>query len=378
MKVEAAMRLALSLGRRARGRVYPNPCVGAVVYRGDRVLGRGYTRPVGGPHAEVVAIRAAVRHFGARAVRGASMAVTLEPCSHSGRTGPCTGEIIGAEIARVSVGHRDPHPEVAGGGLRALRRNGIKVELGVLESECRRLHRGFLAVCELDRPFVSLKLASTLDGRIATLRGESRWITGEKSRAVVQRMRAESDAILVGSATAAADDPELVARRNGRIVHRPVRVLVDSQLRVPPDSRIFQGEADGTWVLCSSQASPRKRRALVASGARLLDVRMRGRHLDLGRAFTLLARSGLTEVMVEGGGRLAAALLSRGLVDEVHWFVAPKLLGEDGRPALGALQTAVLADAITLENVVVRRTGNDMHVQGEVPRCRTSGRRTKQ
>jgi diaminohydroxyphosphoribosylaminopyrimidine deaminase/5-amino-6-(5-phosphoribosylamino)uracil reductase len=191
-------------------------------------------------------------------------------------------------------------------------------------------------------------------------------------------MRAESDAIMVGSATAVADDPELVARRNGRIVHRPVRVLVDSQLRVPPDSRIFQGEADGTWVLCSSQASPRKRRALAASGARLLDVRMRGRHLDLGRAFTLLARSGLTEVLVEGGGRLAAALLSRGLVDEVHWFVAPKLLGEDGRPALGALQTAVLADAITLENVVVRRTGNDVHVQGEVPRCRTSGRRTKQ
>jgi diaminohydroxyphosphoribosylaminopyrimidine deaminase/5-amino-6-(5-phosphoribosylamino)uracil reductase len=370
------MRLALSLGRRARGRVHPNPCVGAVVYRGDRVLGRGYTRPVGGPHAEVVAIRAAVRRFGARAVRGASMAVTLEPCSHTGRTGPCTSEIIGAELARVSVGHRDPHPEVAGRGLRALRRNGIDVELGVLEPECRRLHRGFLSVCEQGRPFVSLKLASTLDGRIATPTGESRWITGERSRAAVQRLRAESDAILVGSATAVADDPELFARRNGRVVHRPVRVLVDSQLRVRPDSRLFQGEADGTWVLCSAQASPRKRRALAASGARLLDVRMRGRHLDLGRAMTMLARSGLTEVLVEGGGGLAAALLSKGLVDEVHWFVAPRLLGKDGRPALGALPVAALADAIALENIVVRRTGEDVHIRGEVPRRRASGSRS--
>jgi len=362
------MRLALSLGQRARGRTYPNPCVGAVVYRGEEVLGRGYTRPAGGPHAEVVAIRAAVRRFGVRAVRGASLAVTLEPCHHTGRTGPCTREIIDAGLARVAVGHRDPHPEVAGRGLRALRRNGIEVDLGVLESECRRLHRGFLSVCERGRPFVNLKLASTLDGRIATSTGESRWITGEKSRAAVQRMRAQTDAILVGSATAVADDPELVARRNDRVVHRPIRVLVDSQLRVPVGSRLFQGEADGTWVLCSAQASARKRRALEASGARLLDVRKRGRHLDLGRALTSLARSGLTEVMVEGGGRLAAALLSRGLVDEVHWFVAPKLLGEEGRPALGTLPVAVLADAIALENVVVRRTGDDVHIRGEVPR----------
>jgi diaminohydroxyphosphoribosylaminopyrimidine deaminase/5-amino-6-(5-phosphoribosylamino)uracil reductase len=370
------MRLALRLGQRARGRTYPNPCVGAVVYRGERVLGRGCTQPVGGPHAEVVAIRSAVRRFGARAVRGASLAVTLEPCHHTGRTGPCTRAIIDAGIGRVVVGHRDPHPEVASRGLRALRRNGIEVDLGVLESECRRLHRGFLSVCERGRPFVSLKLASTLDGRIATQSGESRWITGEKSRAVVQGLRAAADAIMVGSATAAADDPELVARRNGRVVHRPVRVLIDSQLRVPVGSRLFQGEADGTWVLCSAQASARKRRALVASGARLLDVRTRGRHLDLGCALTSLARSGLTEVMVEGGGRLAAALLSKGLVDEVHWFVAPKLLGEEGRPALGALPIAVLADAIALENVVVRQVGEDVHIRGEVPRQPGPGRRS--
>jgi diaminohydroxyphosphoribosylaminopyrimidine deaminase/5-amino-6-(5-phosphoribosylamino)uracil reductase len=368
MKAESAMRLALALGRRARGRAHPNPCVGAIVYRGDRVLGRGYTRPVGGPHAEVVAIRAALRRFGARSVRGASLAVTLEPCCHLGRTGPCTREIIDAGIGRVVVGHRDPHREVAGRGLRALRRAGVEVELGVLAAECRRLHRGFLSVCERGRPFVSLKLASTLDGRIATASGESRWITSEASRAVVQRMRAASDGILVGSETAVMDDPELVARRNGRVVHRPVRVLVDSRLRVPPESKVFRSEAAGTWVLCSPQASPRRRRVLAATGAQLLDVRPRGRHLDLGHALKRLARSGLTEVLVEGGGRLAAALLREGLVDEVHWFAAPKLLGGDARPALAALDIAALRDLVALENVVVRRCGDDVHVCGDVPR----------
>jgi diaminohydroxyphosphoribosylaminopyrimidine deaminase/5-amino-6-(5-phosphoribosylamino)uracil reductase len=367
MTGEEAMRLALSLGRQARGRAHPNPCVGAVVYRGDRVLGRGYTRPVGGPHAERVAIAAALRRHGARGVKGASIAVTLEPCCHIGRTGPCTAAIIDAGLRRVVVGHRDPHAEVSGRGLRALRRRGIEVELGVLESECRLLHRGFLSVCERGRPFVSLKLASTLDGRIATASGESRWITGEASRAEVQRLRAASDAVLVGSGTAVADDPELFARRAGRVVRRPVRVVVDSRLRVGPEARLFRGEAGRTWVLCSEQAPARKRRAVAATGARLLDVPTRGSHLDLGRALAQLAGAGLTEVLVEGGGRLAAALLGEGLVDEVHWFAAPKLLGGDATPALADLGLRALADAPALQNVVVRRRGDDVHLRGDLP-----------
>jgi diaminohydroxyphosphoribosylaminopyrimidine deaminase/5-amino-6-(5-phosphoribosylamino)uracil reductase len=367
MKPEVAMRLALALGRRGLGRAHPNPSVGAVVFRGDRVLGRGYTRPAGGGHAEAVAIRNSVRRFGARSVRGASMAVTLEPCCHTGRTGPCTEAILEAGLVRVFVGHADPHPEVSGRGVRRLRRGGAEVSVGVLEEECRRLHRGFLSVCERGRPFVSLKLASTLDGRIATASGESRWITGEASRAAVHRLRAHADAILIGSETALADDPEMTARRNGRVVHRPVRVLVDSRLRVPVGARLFRSESSRTWVLCSSKAPVRKRRALADAGVRLLDVRVRGRYLDLERVLSLLGRSGLTEVLVEGGGRLAAALLREGLVDEVHWFAAPKLLGGDGRPALGPLDLGSLADALTLENVRVRRVGSDVHFRGDVP-----------
>jgi diaminohydroxyphosphoribosylaminopyrimidine deaminase/5-amino-6-(5-phosphoribosylamino)uracil reductase len=369
------MRLALALGRRGLGRTFPNPSVGAVVFRGGRVLGRGTTRPVGGPHAETVAIRDAVRRFGVRTVRGASMAVTLEPCCHVGRTGPCTEVIRQAGLRRVFVGHSDPHREVAGRGVRRLRRGGAEVSVGVLEEECRRLHRGFLSVCERGRPFVSLKLASTLDGRIATAEGESRWITGDASRAAVHRLRARTDAILIGSKTALADDPELAARRNDRVVHRPVRVLVDSRLRVPASARLFRSEASRTWVLCASKAPARKRRALVDAGARLLDVRLRGRYLDLERALSLLARSGLTEVLIEGGGQLAAALLREGLVDEVHWFAAPKLIGDDGRPALGPLAVGSLSDALALENVRVRRVGDDLHLHGDVrPRSRARPR----
>ena len=255
MTPEAAMRLALAQARRARGRSFPNPPVGAVVYRGDRVLGRGYTRPVGGPHAEVVAIERALRRHGARAVRGASLAVTLEPCCHVGRTAPCAELVVQAGLRRVVVGHIDPHRLVAGRGVRRLRREGAQVRVGVLEAECREQHRGFLSVCERGRPFVILKLASSLDGRIATASGESRWITGPEARAAVHRLRERVDAVMVGSGTALADDPELTARRAGRLVHAPVRVLVDSGLRVPPAAKLHRGEAGRSWVLCARRAA---------------------------------------------------------------------------------------------------------------------------
>jgi diaminohydroxyphosphoribosylaminopyrimidine deaminase/5-amino-6-(5-phosphoribosylamino)uracil reductase len=245
------------------------------------------------------------------------------------------------------------------------------------------LHRGFLSVCDRGRPFVSLKLASTLDGRIATASGESRWITGPDSRAVVQRLRAATDAIVVGSETAIADDPELVARRGERVVHRPVRVVVDSGLRVSPESRLFRGEAGRTWVLCAPGAASRRRRALEAKGARVFDIQPRSGSgsgarrpsLDLGRALTTLAQAGLSEILVEGGGRLAAALLDEGLVDELHWFTAPRLIGDEGRPAIGPLAVDALADSVALENVRVRRTGDDVHVWGDLaPRARRACR----
>jgi diaminohydroxyphosphoribosylaminopyrimidine deaminase/5-amino-6-(5-phosphoribosylamino)uracil reductase len=366
MTPEAAMRLALGQARASSGRTWPNPPVGAVVFRGDRVLGRGRTQPPGRPHAEVEALERALRRHGARAVRGAALAVTLEPCNHHGRTGPCTERVLAAGIARVFVGHADPNPHVAGGGIARLRRAGIAVEAGVLEAECREQHRGFLSVVLRGRPFVSLKLAATLDGRIATAGGESRWITGPPARALVQRLRARADAIAVGSGTALADDPELVARRGARVVHRPGRVLVDAGLRVPASARLFEGEPGRTWVLCARTAAPRRARALARRGAVVLPVPARGGHLDLRRGLRALAERGLSELLVEGGGGLAAALLREDLVDELHWFVAPRLLGGDAIPALGPLRIAALSRAVQLDGVTVRRAGRDLHVRGRI------------
>lgn len=377
---ERMMRLALRLASRGDGRTHPNPSVGAVVYRGDRILGRGTTRPVGGSHAEVVAIAAARRRHGEAALRGASIAVTLEPCSFVGRTGACTQAILDAGLGRVVGGCRDPHERVSGRGFARLRRAGLTVVSGVLEDECRHQHRGFRSVCERGRPHVTLKLATTLDGRIATATGESRWITGEAARAFVHRLRDASDAVLVGSGTALADDPALTVRRGDRVVRTPIRVLLDGRLRVPASARLFappeecMGEerAGGppenrTWIVCAAG-----RRGLAAArrrAARVIEApSSRNGHVDLVAVFERLAEAGLTTVLVEGGGSLAAALLRADLVDEVHWMLAPKLIGGDGRAALGPLERTRLADAVSIEPIRVRRLGQDLHVHGRVRR----------
>ena len=361
MTPEDAMKLALAQARRALGRAFPNPAVGAVVFRGARVLGRGYTHPPGGPHAEVVALTNARRRVGERALRGASMAVTLEPCCFTGRTGPCTEALADARLKRVLIGHLDPHPRVAGRGARRLRAAGIEVQVGVLEVECREQHKGFICSVERGRPYVTLKLAASLDGRIATARGESRWISGEVARARVHALRSRSDAILVGSGTVLADDPELSARRGRRVVHRPVRVLVDSALRVPASARIYRtANRQETWVVCSRRAPAARRRAVERRSARVLTVRAPGGKLSLAAALARLAKEGLTTVLAEGGGRLAAALLRARQVDELHWFVSGKLLGEDGVPVLGPLGVARLRDAVVLEGLRVRRAGDDL------------------
>lgn len=359
------MTIALAAARRASGRTHPNPPVGAAVFRGDRLLGRGATRPVGGAHAEIVAIERAKRRFGASAVRGASLAVTLEPCCRLGRTGPCTEAILEARIQRVFVGQRDPHPDVSGEGIRRLRRAGVDVQLGILEDACRDQHRGFATVCALARPFVMLKIASSLDGRIAAASGESRWVTGPDARAKGHLLRARVDAIVVGSGTVLADDPELTARRRGHVVHRPIRVLVDSGLRVPPSARLFREGADGTWVLCGAQAAAGRRRLLERLGARVLETPTRDGKIDLRRAAKRLAREGLTEILVEGGGELAAALLRARLVDELHWFIAPRLLGGDGRASIAELGLKSLVES-PLIDARAGRAGCDLYLRGPV------------
>ena len=383
---ERMMRRALRAAARGDGRTHPNPSVGAVVYRGDRILGVGTTKPPGGPHAEIVAMETARRRHGAGALRGATLAVTLEPCSFVGRTGACTEAIVAAGIGRVVAGCRDPHARVSGRGFARLRRAGVDVATGVLEEQCRNQHRGFISVCERRRPFVTLKLASTLDGRIAVASGESRWITSEASRAAVHRLRLAHDAVMVGSATAIADDPELSARRGDRILRWPVRVLVDGGLRVPASARLFAephrggasssrdrlavASADGvheTWIVCREGV-----RGLAAARRRAARVfetpRSASGHVDLVHALHALAEAGLTTILVEGGGRLAAALLQADLVDEVHWFLAPRLIGEDGRAALGEMGIRKLRDALRIDEIEIRRCGSDFHLTGSVSR----------
>ena len=369
------MRLALAQARGARGRTWPNPPVGAVVFRGDRVLGSGRTQPPPGPHAEIVALARAERAHGAKSLRGASLAVTLEPCNHTGRTGPCSERVLEAGIARVFVGHADPN-RVAGGAIARLRRGGIAVEQGVLEEACREQHRGFLSWLQRGRPFVVLKLAASLDGRIATARGESRWISGEASREAAHRLRAGVDAVLVGASTARADDPELTARRGGRVRHRPVRVLADTRLRVPLSSKLFRGTGGPTWVLCAPSAPAARRRELERRGAVPIPTPLRRGRLDLRAALRELARRGLTELLVEGGGEIAASLIREDLVDELHWFAAPRLLGADARAAVGPLGLRLLRDAPTLRIVALRRLGADVHLRAlpERPERRTRER----
>jgi diaminohydroxyphosphoribosylaminopyrimidine deaminase/5-amino-6-(5-phosphoribosylamino)uracil reductase len=367
VRPEAALRKALAAARHASGRTWPNPAVGAVVVRGDRVLGSGFTRPPGGPHAEVVALAAARRRHGAATLRGATLAVTLEPCCFTGRTPPCTEALLEAGVARVWIGVVDPDPRVRGRGVRILRRAGVSVEVGVSESACREQHRGFFSLVERGRPFVALKLAATLDGRIATARGESRWITGPTARAKVHALRARSDAVAVGSGTARADDPDLTARRRGRVVHRPIRVVFDSELRLPTAGRLVRGpDPERTWVLAGSGAPARRRRALEAAGVRVLEVPVRRGRLDLRAALERLGGEGLTTLLVEGGGGLAAALLRAALVDEVHWFAAPAWLGSEARPALGPLAIARLAERVRLEEARVSRLGDDLYLRGVV------------
>ena len=371
--IEAHLRLALKSARRGEGRTYPNPSVGAVVFKGGEILGRGCTRPAGGPHAEVVALRQAARRHGARALRGASIGVTLEPCCFEGRTAPCTQAIIDAGISRVYVGCRDPHPRVSGRGVAKLRRAGIQVEVGIEEAACREHHRGFFSVHQRGRPFVTLKLATTLDGRIATASGDSRWITGPSARAWVHRLRARTDGIMVGSGTALADDPALTARRGNRVVATPVRVLVDSRLRVPASARLYAGGEDSRTLVLTRKGA-RGRRALEAAGAELLDLPGAAGALNVPAGLRALAGAGLTTLLVEGGGVLGAALLRADLVDEIHWLLAPRLIGGDGHAALAGLGVVGLSQAPELDAWRVGRLGADLHIQAR-PRAAKGGRK---
>ncbi len=357
MSHERFMRTALALARRGLGHTSPNPAVGAVVVRNGRIVSRGYHRKAGLPHAEVLALEGA-----GKGSKGADLYVTLEPCNHHGRTPPCTEAVIAAGIKRVFIGAVDPNPEVAGKGMERLRRAGVEVTSGILAERCRRLNEAYEKYITTGLPFVTLKLASTLDGRIATKTGESVWITSEDSRRRVHRMRSLVDCVIVGSGTALKDDPELTVRLvRGR---NPLRALIDSDLKVPPDSRLFHPSGAGCFVFTRRGVDREKARLREERGAEVIPVRRTRNGLSLKGVLRELGKREITSVMVEGGSALAAGFLSEGLVDKVVWFAAPALLGGDALSAVGELNIRRISGALRLKDVTTSRVGVDILVEG--------------
>ena len=347
------MALALSLGRRGLGRVWPNPAVGCVIVRDGRVLGRGWTADGGRPHAETQALAQA-----GEGARRATAYVTLEPCAHHGRTPPCAEALVAAGVARVVVATGDPDPRVAGRGLAILRAAGVEVVTGVREAEARADQAGFLARVTEGRPFVTLKLAASLDGRIATASGESRWITGPASRAMVHAMRARHDAVMVGGGTARADDPLLTVRGMGNR-HQPVRVVLARSLDLPLNGQLGRTAKEvPLWLL--HDARPQVVEAWETVGARCLRGRAGEGGLDLGVALGLLAAEGITRVFCEGGGQVAGALLQAGLVDELLVFHAGLALGAEGRAMIGGLGIERLAEVPRLRLAGTQDVGGDL------------------
>lgn len=355
------MRLALGLAARGLGRVWPNPAVGCVIVAEGRVLGRGWTQPGGRPHAEAMALAQA-----GPAARGATAYVSLEPCAHHGRTPPCADALVAAGVARVVTPFDDPDPRVFGRGHARLRAAGVALTTGVEAEPAARLQRGFLLRQRAGRPMVTLKLAASLDGRIATSAGESRWITGPAARRMVHAQRACHDAVLVGGETARADDPLLTVRGLGTMP-QPVRVVAARALDVDPGRALGRSAGDvPLWLLHDPATTPPAKAELwEASGARLVAVPSGPGGLDPAAMLQALGVAGLTRVYCEGGGQLAAALLGAGLVDELAVFVAGLTLGAEGRASVGALGLQRLADAPRFRLVEAVTAGPDMLLRWE-------------
>lgn len=356
---ENFMRQAIALALRARGRTSPNPLVGCVIVRGGRVLATGWHKKAGSDHGEA----AALRKLGWRAA-GATAYVTLEPHCFVGRTPPCTDRLIAAGVARVVVAMRDPNPRVNGKGIAQLRRAGVKVTVGVLEDEARAINRPYLKWVKTRRPWVTLKAAVTLDGRLAARTGDSRWVSGEASRREAHAMRDVSDAILVGAETVRADDPALTTRLPGGRGHDARRVILDGKLSVPATARALPG----ALVVTTREAPAGRERALRAAGAEVVRLRGRRGRVDLAALLDELGRREILTLLVEGGGDVHGQLVAQRLADEVALFVAPKLIGAGGVPLVGVDGPPRMAQAWRLANVTTRRLGEDILVVGDVLR----------
>jgi len=350
------MRTAVALARRGLGSAWPNPAVGCVLVKDGAVVGRGWTQPGGRPHAETEALARA-----GEAARGGVAYVSLEPCAHHGETPPCADALIAAGVARVVVGLVDPDPRVDGGGIDRLKAAGIDVETGVCEPEAADVAAGFVSRIVDGRPLVTLKLATSLDGRIATRTGESRWITGEVARDFAHALRASHDAILVGAGTAAVDNPTLDCRLPGMESRSPVRVVIDGRDALPATHKLIAGaKKNPSWVLSPATRAAERRGQYGAAGVEIIEVAAGEGGVDIADGLRALAKRGITRLMVEGGGRVAASLLRAGLVDRLVWFRAPRVIGGDGLPAAAGFGVDALDDAVNFTTIESRAVGDDI------------------
>ena len=361
MDDQTFMQQALALAEKGRGWTSPNPMVGAVVVKNGTIVGRGYHQRAGGPHAEVNAIDDA----GEKA-DGATIYVTLEPCNHFGRTPPCTRKILDAGIKRVVVAMTDPNPGVTGGGNQYLVGHGVDVTTGICEKEAKCLNEGFITWVTTGRPFVIAKCAATLDGRIATRNGDSKWVTGPAAREVVHQIRHAVDGIMVGVQTAIADDPSLTTRLEGENGSDPTRIILDTHLSMPPTAKMLHQESDApTWIICGPTAPAERQSALEAAGARVMKGALGANRIDLSLLMDQLGSEGITSLLIEGGGTVMGAALTSGIVDKICFFYAPKILGgDDGIPVCRGKGPETMQGSIAVNDLTVSQVGPDVMLQG--------------
>ena len=338
---EKYVKIALELAKRSKGMTSPNPCVGAVIVKDGKVAGKGFHRFAGGPHAEIYALRQA-----GKKAEGATMYVSLEPCSHHGRTPPCTDAIIRSGIKRVVAAIKDPNPVNNGRGLRILGRRGIKTRVGFLETEARELNEDFIKYITKKMPFVTVKVAQSLDGKIATRTGDSKWITGDKAREFVHKLRSEHDAVMVGAGTVLKDDPLLTARVRGKRVKQPLRIILAGRTRIPYKARILNSIGGNVVIAATKEKNGR---------------------VDIKSLLRELAKRQITSVLIEGGGETVASALEAGVVDKIYFFMAPKIIG--GRKATTSVEgegAEKAGKAIRLKNMSFRKIGDDIMIEGYV------------
>ncbi len=360
------MKMALDLAEKGRGFTSPNPMVGAVVVKNGKVVGRGYHEAAGKAHAEINAIDDAKKN-----AKGAVLYVTLEPCNHFGKTPPCTDKILESGIKRVVAAIKDPNPDVKGGGAGYLRSKGVEVDFGVCESEAKRQNEVFIKYVKQKRPFVIVKCASTLDGRIATKTGDSKWVTSEESRQFVHRLRHFSDAVMVGIDTVKRDDPQLTARIDGFKSLDPARVILDSRLSISEDAIVLQQHSDSDTIIVTSDSGSdtarlQKKRRLETKGIKFIESPTRGNLIDLEPLMDILGSMGISSLLIEGGSRVISSAFSAGIVDKIFFFFAPKILGGDGVPICSGPGPALMSGCIQVKEIGIKKFGNDILIEGYI------------